>query len=91
MRSKILNEFTLYINAITKHEGNKDYNFEIHFENSPFSDASVKITGSTLKYILKSLHFQLESIEEIAKKYSGSVTYKQKNDFFIAIVLLSNI
>ena len=35
--------------------------------------------------------FGLESIEEIAKKYSGSVTYKQKNDFFIAIVLLSNI
>lgn len=35
--------------------------------------------------------FGLESIEEIAKKYSGSVTYKQKNDFFIAIVLFSNI
>ena len=62
MRSKILNEFTLYINAITKHEGNKDYNFEIHFENSPFSDASVKITGSTLKYILKGVRGILTGI-----------------------------
>ena len=51
MRSKILNEFSLYVNYITRMVD--DYNFEIHYENSPFSDASVKITGSTIKHIIQ--------------------------------------
>lgn len=51
MRSKILNEFSLYMNYINRMVD--DYNFEIHYENSPFSDASVKITGSTIKHIIQ--------------------------------------
>jgi hypothetical protein len=47
MRSKILNEFTLYVNECTKLD--PEYNFETHFQSSPFSDASIKITGTTLK------------------------------------------
>lgn len=51
IRAKILNEFHLYINELSKN--NPSYNFETSFKNSPFSDASIKITNYTLHHILQ--------------------------------------
>lgn len=53
IRAKILNEFHLYINELSKN--NPSYNFETSFKKSPFSDASIKVTHYTLHYILQLL------------------------------------
>lgn len=58
IRSKILNEFSLYLNEITKRE--PEFNFSKAYENSPFCDASVKITGSTVKGALNLLKTALK-------------------------------
>lgn len=47
-RAKILNDFQKYLKILMEHE--KDFNFTNYYNNSPFSDVSIKISNSTLKY-----------------------------------------
>lgn len=55
-RARILNDFNTYLKIITKNE--KDFNFTEYYNNTPFSDATIKIKSSTLKHgvdLIKSL------------------------------------
>lgn len=47
-RARILNDFNKYIKYISSKD--KEYNFTTYYNNTPFSDATVKINNSTLKY-----------------------------------------
>lgn len=48
IRSKIMTDFTVYLNYINKNiEG---FNFSEYYEQTPFSDTVIRISGSTLKY-----------------------------------------
>lgn len=53
IRSKILNEFTLYINEITKLD--PSFNFETYYQATPFGEEVIKINGSTIKYSMNYL------------------------------------
>ena len=53
LRSKVLNEYSLYIRYITSKEA--DFNFTSYYRNSPFCTAEMKITKRTLKNILDSI------------------------------------
>lgn len=53
LRSKVLNEYSLYIRYITSKE--TDFNFTSYYRNSPFCTAEMKITKRTLKNILDSI------------------------------------
>lgn len=46
IRARILNDFNKYLKFINKQE--KDFNFIQYYNHTPFSDASIKITGATL-------------------------------------------
>lgn len=48
VRARILNDFNKYMKIIVKE--NKDFNFTEYYNNTPFSDETVKINNSTLKY-----------------------------------------
>lgn len=52
-RAKILNDFNKYLDYVNKHE--KDFNFEEYYEQTPFSDAVIKVNSSTLKYTIEIL------------------------------------
>ena len=49
-RAKILNDFNKYLDYVNKYE--KDFNFEEYYEQTPFSDAVIKVNNSTLKYTI---------------------------------------
>lgn len=56
VRARVLNDFNKYLNIIISRES--DFNFTDYYNNSPFSDATIKINKSTLKTgakIVKSL------------------------------------
>ena len=53
IRSKILNEFTLYIKEITRIE--PEFNFEQYYQATPFGQETIKINGSTIKYSMEYL------------------------------------
>lgn len=48
VRAKILNDFKKYIKEILNKD--EEFNFTEYYNNSPFSDATVKISTSTLKH-----------------------------------------
>lgn len=52
-RSRILDIFYRYMDIIMKYDN--DWNFVAYYNNTPFSDASVKINASTLKYTISTL------------------------------------
>lgn len=59
-RAKILNDFNYFLGVVLKEEA--DFNFEEYFNNSPFSDAMIKInkdtiiwSGRLLKMLIKNL------------------------------------
>jgi hypothetical protein len=53
VRARILNDFNKYLKMVNKED--KNFNFTEYYNATPFSDATVKIKGSTLKYTLKYL------------------------------------
>lgn len=53
IRAKILNEFTLYVNEITRVE--PAFNFEQYYQATPFGEETIKINGSTIKYSMEYL------------------------------------
>ena len=53
LRSKVLNEYSLYIRYIASKE--TDFNFTSYYRDSPFCTAEMKITKRTLKNILDSI------------------------------------
>ena len=53
IRAKILNEFTLYVNEITRIE--PAFNFEQYYQATPFGEETIKINGSTIKYSIEYL------------------------------------
>lgn len=48
VRARILNDFTKYLKIVNNKD--KDFNFTEYYNNTPFSDETVKINKSTLKY-----------------------------------------
>lgn len=50
-RARILNDFNKYLKYATKFD--REFNFREYYEKSPFSDSSIKINNSTLKYTQK--------------------------------------
>lgn len=48
IRSKILNEFNLYLNEVTKLD--PTFNFDKYYQATPFGNETIKISGSTIKY-----------------------------------------
>ena len=49
IRSRILNDFNKYLKQVQSLD--KDFNFTEYYNNTPFSDASVKIDKYTLQYV----------------------------------------
>lgn len=47
-RSRVLNDFNTYFDEVLKYD--KSFNFGEYYNASPFSNATIKIKGSTLKY-----------------------------------------
>lgn len=47
-KAKIQNDFQKYMKIVLKEE--KDFNFDKYYEESPFSDAVIKINASTLRF-----------------------------------------
>ena len=60
LRSKVMNEFTLYVRYISSKE--PEYDFSNHYRNSPFCTAEMKITKGTLKWILNGIKMTLMNI-----------------------------
>ena len=60
LRSKVMNEFTLYVRFISSKE--PEYDFSNHYRNSPFCTAEMKITKGTLKWILNGIKMTLMNI-----------------------------
>lgn len=52
IRAKIMNDFTIYLNILNEHESKngKGFNFSEYYDRTPFSDTTIRISGSTLKY-----------------------------------------
>ena len=48
LRSKVLNEHALYLNEILKND--PTFNFAEFYESTPFGEAQIKISGSTIKH-----------------------------------------
>jgi hypothetical protein len=59
-RAKIMNDFTIYLNEVNKNV--PGFNFSEYYEQTPFGDAVIKISGSTLKYTAKYLKAALASL-----------------------------
>ncbi|MGL5329423.1 MAG: hypothetical protein ACRDD7_09145 [Peptostreptococcaceae bacterium] len=56
VRARILNDFNKYLKLVS--ENDKEFNFTSYYNDTPFSDSTVKINNSTLKHgsnIIKSL------------------------------------
>ena len=51
MRARILNDFNKYLKIVNKAE--PDFDFTSGYEESPYSDAAIKIHSHTLKYGVK--------------------------------------
>lgn len=51
LRGKVLLDFSKYLNFILKED--KEFNFTVYYENSPFSDVKIRISGATLDQIIK--------------------------------------
>ena len=48
VRAKILNDFKKYIKVVNKVD--KKFNFDLYYKQTPFSDKTIKINNSTIKY-----------------------------------------
>lgn len=48
VRAKILNDFKKYIKVVNKVD--KEFNFDLYYKQTPFSDKTIKINNSTIKY-----------------------------------------
>lgn len=51
MRARILNDFNKYLKVVNKHE--PDFVFTDGYEQSPYTDASIRINSNTIKYGVK--------------------------------------
>lgn len=60
IRAKIMNDFTIYLNEVNKNVSG--FNFSEYYEQTPFSDTVIKISGSTLKYSAQYLKAAIKSI-----------------------------
>lgn len=59
-RAKIMNDFTIYLNEVNKNV--PGFNFSEYYEQTPFGDAVIKISGSTLKYTAQYLKAALAAL-----------------------------
>ena len=48
LRSQVLNDFNKYLRQVQQDQ--KDFNFTDYYNNTPFSDASIKIDKYTIEY-----------------------------------------